>query len=117
MNNSNKLMQLLGLCRKAQKASFGHDAALASIREGKARLCLLTQDASQRLQTEMRRAAAHYKLANGDPVPVALLEVSMQDIGKATARKSAVVTINESGFAKSAMQYITNVGEEKLYDQ
>ena len=95
--DENRLRSLLGLCRKAKCARFGHDAAIASIRFGKAQLCLLSADASERLETEFVRAAETF--AKETPIAVIRLPMGMKEIGAATGLVSAVLTIDESGFA------------------
>ncbi len=54
---NNKALNLLGMARRADKISLGHDASVTSIKEKKAWLCVLSQDASERLKNEMSRLA------------------------------------------------------------
>ena len=90
---TDKLLSLLGLARKANLASFGHDAAKASLRERRAKLCLLCEDASPRLKEEFRTLA---EMANR---PMHELNVTSLDIKQATQYKAAVLTVNDRGFA------------------
>lgn len=108
-----KLPSLLGLCRRAHTASFGHDTALNALKTGKAHLCLLAADASARLEAEFTRENAF--LTN--PIPVIRIPLTIDEIGHATRLKSAVLTINEAGFAKSIQQSLHNTGEELPHDQ
>jgi len=87
------LLSLLGLARKANLCSFGHDAAKASLRQRRAKLCLLCEDASPRLKEEFKF------LANEAKVPLREIGISSQDIRQATQYKAAVLTVNEAGFA------------------
>ena len=87
------LLSLLGLCRAANKCSFGHNAAKAALRERKARLCLLCGDASPRLCEEFEYLAGEVK------TPLFKLSVSSRDLGQATQYKAAVLTVNDRGFA------------------
>ena len=90
---NDKVLSLLGLCRAASLASFGHDAAKTSLRDRRARLCLLCGDASPRLKEEFRTLA---EMANR---PLYELNVTSLDIRQATQYKAAVLTVNDRGFA------------------
>ncbi|MDR2753510.1 MAG: ribosomal L7Ae/L30e/S12e/Gadd45 family protein [Oscillospiraceae bacterium] len=94
MKNETQILNLLGLARKANRVSFGHDAAKAALRGGKARLCLLCTDASPRLAEEMTFLAAQANIA------LQSTGFTAQDIKTATQYKAAVLTINERGFAQ-----------------
>ena len=88
-----QLLSLLGLCRKANLCSFGHDAAKSSLRQRRARLCLLCADAAPRLKEEFRF------LAEEAQKPLYEISVTSLDIRRATQYKAAVLTVNENGFA------------------
>ena len=90
---TDKLLSLLGLCRAASLASFGHDAAKSALRDKKARLCLLCADASPRLAEEFEY------LAQTAGVPLCKIPASSADIKQATQYKAAVLTVNDRGFA------------------
>ncbi|MBQ2903473.1 MAG: ribosomal L7Ae/L30e/S12e/Gadd45 family protein [Clostridia bacterium] len=109
MTDNPKLLSLLGMCRKAKKLSCGHDAAIGSIRSRGARLCLLSSDSSQRLRKEIEREAAF----DGRNIPVGLLASTADEIGWATGLKSAVLTVNDEGFAKTMLSLL-NTGEVNL---
>ena len=100
-----KILNLLGLCKKAGMLSVGHDASFESIEKGKAKLCLLCIDASQRLKSEFE-ATVIYKDRN---VPLINLNNTMEEIWKATGSKAAVLTINNEGFANK----IQKLNEQK----
>ena len=90
---NDKLLSYLGLARAANLCSFGHDAAKSALRGGKARLCLLCEDASPRLAEEFTY------LAEQAHVPLHRVSLTAQDIKAATQYKAAVVTVNDKGFA------------------
>ncbi|MCL2446447.1 MAG: ribosomal L7Ae/L30e/S12e/Gadd45 family protein [Oscillospiraceae bacterium] len=92
--DNGQLLSYLGLCRAASLCSFGHDAAKSSLRSGKARLCLLCEDASPRLAEEF------IYLAEQARVPLHRLSLTAQDIKAATQYKAAVITVNDKGFAE-----------------
>ena len=97
-----KLLSLLGMCRKANKLSCGHDGAVGAVRSGKAKLCLLSNDSSDRLRKEAEREIGFTK----ERIPVAVTHYSMAEIGNATGLKSAVVTVNDEGFAKAMLSLL-----------
>lgn len=98
MNDS--ALNLLGLCRKAGKLSLGHDACKAALNQGKASLCLICSDASQRLSEEIS------SLAEKAGVRIFDVGYSMLDIKAAISFKAAVLTIDDEGFAKSLIKKI-----------
>ena len=110
MTDNPKLLSLLGMCRRAGRLSCGHDAAVGSIRSKSAKLCLLSSDSSQRLRKEIEREAAF----EGRDIPVRLLFSTTDEIGWATGLKSAVLTVNDEGFAKTMLGLLITTGEVNL---
>jgi len=98
---TDRLLSLLGLCRKANLASFGHDAAKSALRGRRARLCLLCEDASPRLIEEFGFLAGEAK------APLRKIEATSMDIKQATQYKAAVITVNERGFADKIASLLT----------
>jgi len=103
MPTNNKILSLLGLCRAANLASFGHNAAKSALRERKARLCLLCGDASPRLAEEFEY------LANEAKIPLCKLPASSSELKRATQCKAAVLTVNDKGFADKIASLLTPV--------
>jgi len=99
--DNQKLLSLLGLCRKANLVSFGHDAAKAALRNKKARLCLVCEDASPRLKEEFRF------LAQDTNTPIHEISLTSFEIKAATQYKAAVLTVNNSGFAEKILATLT----------
>ena len=99
---TDKLLSLLGMCRKANRLSCGHDGAVGAIRSGKAKLCLLSSDSSDRLRKETERELEYKK----EKIPIAVTKYSMIEIGNATGLKSAVVTVDDEGFAKAMLSLL-----------
>ena len=109
MADSRELLSLLGMCRKANRLGCGHDAAVEAIRQGRASMCLLSSDSSQRLRDEIGREIA----MNGRDIDLCVLESTMDEIKHATGLRSAVLSINDEGFAKSAYRLLkTNDGRK-----
>ena len=91
---TDKFRALLGFAVKAGKVSFGHDAAKQSVRGGKAKLLVLTADASARLCEEMRGLC-------GEAVPVLATDLTIAQVGALLGRKAAVLTVNDPSFCES----------------
>lgn len=94
MRDGEKLLSLLGMCRRASLAGFGHDASKKALREGQARLCIVCEDAAPRLREEFRA------LAEAAKVPLLELPIRAAQIKRAAQVPAVVVTINEKGLAK-----------------
>lgn len=100
--NNQKLLSLLGMCRKAGKLSCGHDGAVGAIRSKSAKLCLLSSDSSERLRNEINHETSY----EGCRIPIRILEFDMMEVGAATGLKSAVLSVNDEGFAKAMLKLL-----------
>ena len=109
MKNEARLLSLLGMCRRAGKLSCGHDAAIGSLKNRSAALCILSSDASRRLREEMER---ELNFSHSD-IPILTLDSTMEEIGHATGLRSAVLTVNDAGFARS-MQKLTETTDGEV---
>ncbi|MCL2508937.1 MAG: 50S ribosomal protein L7ae [Oscillospiraceae bacterium] len=111
---NDRLLSMLGLCRKAGKLGWGHDACLGDIKHGRARACLLMSDASDRLKREFGRAAS----SGGGTVPVLQTAYTMDMIKGATGYRAGVLTVNDEGFAKKIAELHRNEEpREDFYDK
>jgi len=107
---SDRVLSMFGLCRKAGKISLGHDASIASIKKGHAKLCLLCKDISERAACELQRACVNL---NGGRTELIRTSFTMDEIHTATGFKAGVLTIDDEGFAKKISQLLRNTtGEE-----
>ena len=109
MADKTALLSLLGICKKANKLSCGHDAAVEAIRSGRAEICLMSSDSSQRLRDEMEREISMSKSKS----LLCVTDSTMDEIGHAIRLRSAVITVNDSGFAKSVSKLIQNERREE----
>jgi ribosomal protein L7Ae-like RNA K-turn-binding protein len=91
----NDFLGFIGLATKAGRLSSGHDASFDAIRTGKAKLILLTADASDRLKKEFQESAVY----GGRNIRCITIPYSINDIRDATGKKAAVLTVNEERFA------------------
>ena len=103
-----KLTNLLTVCNKAGMLSFGFDAAKEAALSGKARLILVTSDASAKTVKEISYYCGKVKVK----VPVVHIDYTMPEVHKHIGRKAAVLSVKDDGFAKRVKSII---GEE-AYD-
>lgn len=96
---NDKVLNLLGIARRAGKISIGHDASVTDIKGKKAALCLLSANASERLKDEMSHLCQSFKSA------IIISSYSMEELGIALGSKSiAVLTVNDEGFSKRIIE-------------
>lgn len=101
------ILQLLGIARRAGALHCGRDAAVEAARGRNARLCLLAEDASPRLETEFLRIGQEKT-----EFPVIRIPYSMERLGGAIGRRAGVVAVTEEGFAKRLQELLTQSKEE-----
>ncbi len=101
---NNKVLGLLGLCTKAGKICFGHDACIDLIKKQKVKLLIVAEDASDRTKKEFEMVCKDNNIKiyyYGD------IEELSRAIGK---NNKAVIGIKEENFAKQ-IEKIINGGE------
>lgn len=109
MNDS--FLSLLGLCRKSGKLSLGHDACKVSANNGRASAIFIASDASQRLVEEISG------LSERNNIKTYFIKYTMLEIKTAIGVKSAVMSVDDSGFAKSLIEKLNNNGRNEAYDK
>ncbi|MBM7608401.1 YlxQ family RNA-binding protein [Ureibacillus composti] len=92
--SNEKVLQLLGLAARARKVISGEELVVKEIRNGKAKLVLLADDASHNSSKKIKDKCTYYNVEYhvvGDRYA----------IGHATGKEARVaVAITDSGFAK-----------------
>lgn len=92
---NDELLGLLGIARRASRLSLGHDAAVTSINKGKAKLCLLSADASERLEKEF-----NHILSNKKNIKLIRYGYTMDELNFAIGSRAGVMTVDDDGFAQ-----------------
>ncbi|KAB2335459.1 YlxQ family RNA-binding protein [Bacillus mesophilum] len=93
----NQWMSLLGLANRARKITSGEELAIKEIRSGKAKLVLLSADASSNTAKKVTDKCKTYH------VPVRMVE-SREILGHAIGREArVVVAVLDAGFAKKLL--------------
>lgn len=99
---NSKFLSLLGMARRANMISPGRDASVASAKKGKAKICFISADASQRLEREMRT------VCEGKDIPVVRTPCTMAETGFALGNKTmGVITVNDEGFKSKALELLS----------
>ncbi|MBQ7548556.1 MAG: ribosomal L7Ae/L30e/S12e/Gadd45 family protein [Clostridia bacterium] len=98
------VLGFLGLCRRAGRLSLGHDECKPSINSGRAKVCLVASDASERLKEEMRG------LSERRDVPFFAVGYTMDTLRTAVGQRTAVITANDENLA---LPLINKLNENK----
>ncbi|MBX9972448.1 YlxQ family RNA-binding protein [Cytobacillus firmus] len=95
--NSNQWMSLLGLANRARKITSGEELAVKEIRSGKAKLVLLSADASANTAKKVTDKCKSFG------VPYKLIQ-NREMLGKAIGKEArVVVAVLDAGFAKKLL--------------
>ncbi|MEH7344843.1 YlxQ family RNA-binding protein [Bacillus sp. JJ1532] len=92
--NANQWMSLLGLANRARKITSGEELTIKEIRNGKAKLILLSADASVNTTKKVTDKCKSYQ------IPYRLVE-NREILGQAIGKDArVVVAVLDDGFAK-----------------
>jgi ribosomal protein L7Ae-like RNA K-turn-binding protein len=92
-----KLLHLLGIARRAGRLSLGNEAAVEALRKGHTRLILFASDLSPRTIGGVEFAAKE------EGVAAVQINATMDEISMALGKRTGVVAVNDSGFAKKLL--------------
>ena len=97
-----KILNLLGLMRRANALSLGEDKALDSLKAGKAKLLLFASDVSDNARRKAEKLLAG---RNAQPVP---LPFDREELGAALGVGSvSLAAVTDLGFADAWMQLLS----------
>lgn len=95
--SANQWMSLLGLANRARKITSGEELTVKDIRNGKAKLVLLSADASANTAKKITDKCKSYH------VPYRIVE-NREMLGRAIGKEArVVVAVLEAGFAKKLL--------------
>lgn len=97
-----KTLNFLGLCRRAGKLTLGNDAVVDEVKNGKAKLVILSCDISLNTENKLRIICDDYN------IKCLKTEYSRDDLSAAVGRFCAVGAVLDNGFAKKLTQLISN---------
>lgn len=91
---NNKLLGMLGLCRRAGRLALGFDITKEAIQKRNACLVLTAKDTSPKTAKEIRLEADKAGLL------LKTLPLTMDEIGNIVAKRTGVLAVCDSGFAE-----------------
>lgn len=103
-----KLLSLLGLCRRAGRLEAGFIACQEAARTGKAALLAAASDVSEKTCKNLRYEAERAG------IPMVRLGADMQSLGHACGVRAGVVAVTDEGFAQAVQkEYGKDLEREK----
>lgn len=105
---NDKILSLLGLCRKAGKITLGNDAVIDAAEKHKSKLILLASDLSANTAKGIL-AAAHR-----NDVKITAVNRTKDEFGGALGKFCAVVSIDDSGFANKFAELIARENQQEV---
>lgn len=105
-----KVLSLLGLCRRAGRLEGGFDVCREAARAGKAALLLAASDVSDKTYKNLRYEA------DRAGIQAVRLNADMTELSKACGLRAGVVTVNDRGFAGAILKEYGN-GPETQRDK
>ena len=105
MENKQKLLSAVSLCRKAGKLVMGFDAVQESVYSGKAYLVLLAADVSDGTAKRMTRACE-------DMAECLLMPLTQIELCPVSYKKVGVYSILDENLANLCKQYLAQEKEE-----
>ncbi len=94
----NKILTLLGFCRKAGKLIFGTEKVTELIKKGEPCLVMLSSDISAKTEKELKYHAS------GTNTVFIRLEFDRETVGHATNTTAGVLATADEGFSKAILQ-------------
>lgn len=101
-----RLLSLLGICRKAGRLVFGFDAAVEALGQKTVFLIVTAADLSSKSKKEIEYIAA--KTA----AEVIAAPVTIEEIGWKTGKRAGILAVSDEGLAKSVKALITGPAEK-----
>ncbi|WEV61031.1 YlxQ-related RNA-binding protein [Streptococcaceae bacterium ESL0729] len=90
---NDKVLNLLGLAKRAGKLTSGEDLVVKSIQNGKAKLVFLGHDASKNLIKKITDKTSYYEVSMTDIF-------STLELSQAVGEPRKVIAVTDRGFAK-----------------
>ena len=104
---NDRILSLLGICKRAGKLITGADTTIDSIRKSKAKLVIFANDFSKSSKKSVHECN----------VKTLTMNRSKEEIGFALGKICGVMTTEDKGFADKLEQLIENESGGELYDK
>lgn len=99
-----KLLGMLGMCKRAGKLTAGFDTVTEGVRMGTIRCVFYASDVSEKTVKELRYVCEQ------EGAEVIALPVTMDEIGKAAAKRSGVLAVTDAGLRRKISGMILSDG-------
>lgn len=103
-----KLLSLLGICRKAGKLLHGFEAASEAVQNKTAALILTSSDLSPKSKKEIEF------LSSKGNIEVVSAPVTMHDIEQKTGRRAGVLAVSDMGLAKAVKKELQEINLKSI---
>lgn len=103
-----RLLSMLGMCKRAGRLCEGNDVVIDCITSKKSKLVLLAGDISPKTEKGITGACRDFK------IKLIKLEKTKDEIGEALGKYSAVLSVNDTGFAKAISKIIADLSREEF---
>lgn len=90
-----KLLNFLGLCRRAGKLTTGNDAALETVRNGESEAVIIARDISHNTEKKLLKTCEEYN------VKLIKIDRTKEELSLAVGRFTAVASVTDRGFARN----------------
>lgn len=108
---NDRILSMLGICKRAGKLITGADTTIDSIRKNKAKLVIFANDLSKNSRSSVEAVAAEHG------VKTLTLNRSKEETGFALGKLCGVMTTEDKGFADKLKELIENELGGELYDK
>lgn len=105
---NDRILGLLGLCRRAGKLTAGNDAVIDDVKNNRSKIVIITEDISK--NTEKKMMLACHRLN----VKILKLNRSQQELSNAIGKYCTVISVSDSGFAKKLFRLIQEENQEVI---
>ena len=103
--NDDKMLSMLGLCRRAGKLFAGYDLCVEKIKQGQAMLALAASDISEKTYKNLCYEADRMQ------IPARRIRYDKETLGKACGIKAGIVTVTDEGFTKAIVDMADRMDE------
>lgn len=104
-----KLLNFLGLCRRAGKLTTGNDAVVETVVKGESKLVIVADDVSPNTEKKL------LKICDTNKVKLIKIKRSKDELSLAIGRFAAVASVTDSGFAQNVEKLTQQ--EVTVYDK
>ncbi len=108
---NDRILSLLGLCRRAGKLVVGADPTVDSVKKNKSKLVLITADFSRHSVKPVLEAA------HRGNVPAITINRSKDELSFSLGKLCGVVSVEDKGFADKLKQLIIDEQGGEFYDK